>query len=215
MRQILITFCATILILGCSTNRAQFKGVPFEKHTTLNGTGFTQEKLDSLTSHIKNNLTTTGMLVLKDSKIIFEYGDVQDLSYLASCRKSVLSMLYGKYVENGTIDLNQTIGEIGIEEDNGLLEIEKTATVDHVGVALESSFQNAAGGIPQGEPQTQGDVGVREDCLRELLDSRCTKRCALQWRSQNCLRARAWNSPSPLNLVFVTASCFGSENGIF
>ena len=64
MRQILITFCATILILGCSTNRAQFKGVPFEKHTTLNGTGFTQEKLDSLTSHIKNNLTTTGMLVL-------------------------------------------------------------------------------------------------------------------------------------------------------
>ena len=64
-----------------------------------------------------------------------------------------------------------------------------------------------------GEPQTQGNVGVREDCLRELLDSRCTKRCALQWRCQNCLRARACNSPSPSNLVFVTASCFGSENG--
>jgi hypothetical protein len=66
-----------------------------------------------------------------------------------------------------------------------------------------------------GETQTQVGVGVREDCLRELLDSRCTKRCALQWRSQNCLRARAWNSSSPLNLVFVTASYFGSENGIF
>ena len=142
MRQILITFCTTILILGCSSNRTEFKGVPFEKHTTLNGTGFTQEKLDSLTSHIKNNLTTTGMLILKDSKIIFEYGDVQDLSYLASCRKSVLSILYGKYVNNETIDLYQTIGEIGIEEDNGLLEIEKSATVDHIinsrsGVFLE------------------------------------------------------------------------------
>jgi hypothetical protein len=66
-----------------------------------------------------------------------------------------------------------------------------------------------------GETQTQVEVGVREDCLQEFLDSRCTKRCALQWRSQNCLRARAWNLPSPLNHVFVTASCFGSENGIF
>ena len=26
---------------------------------------------------------------------------------------------------------------------------------------------------------------------------------------------KTWNSPSPLNLVFVTASCFGSENGNF
>ena len=72
------------------------------------------------------------MLVLKDGKILFEYGDIQDISYLASCRKSILSILYGKYVENGTIDLNQSIGEIGIEEDKGLLEIEKYATVDHI-----------------------------------------------------------------------------------
>jgi hypothetical protein len=66
-----------------------------------------------------------------------------------------------------------------------------------------------------GETQTQVGVGVRGDCLRELLDSRRTKRCALQWRSQSCLQARVWNSSSPSNLVFVTASCSGSENGIF
>jgi CubicO group peptidase (beta-lactamase class C family) len=142
LKQITIIISVLSISFGCATHNPQFEGMPFEKHTTLNGTGFTQEKLDSLTSHIKNNLTTTGMLVIKDSKIIFEYGDVQDGSYLASCRKSVLSMLYGKYVENGTIDLNQTIGQIGIEEDNGLLEIEKTATVDHIinsrsGVFLE------------------------------------------------------------------------------
>jgi hypothetical protein len=51
-----------------------------------------------------------------------------------------------------------------------------------------------------GETQTHVGVGVREGCLRELLDSRCTKRCALQWRSQNCLQARVRNSSSPLNL---------------
>jgi hypothetical protein len=38
-----------------------------------------------------------------------------------------------------------------------------------------------------GETQTQVDVGVREGCLRELLDVRCAKRRALQWRSQKLL----------------------------
>jgi hypothetical protein len=77
-----------------------------------------------------------------------------------------------------------------------------------------SAVMITSGWVP-GETQTQPKAGVREDFLRELLDSRCTKRCALQWRSQSCLQARVWNSSSPLNLVFVTASCFGSENGIF
>ncbi|MDO6749762.1 hypothetical protein, partial [Gilvimarinus sp. 1_MG-2023] len=84
-------------------------------------TSFTQQKLDSLTNYIKNNLETTGMLILKDGKKLYEYGDIKEVSYIASCRKSVLSILYGKYVKNGTINLNQTIGKIGIDEDNGLL----------------------------------------------------------------------------------------------
>ena len=57
------------------------------------------------------------MMIIKDGKILYEYGDIDEVSYIASCRKSVLSMLYGKYVENGTIDLNQTIGDMGIDED--------------------------------------------------------------------------------------------------
>lgn len=44
----------------------------------------------------------------------------------------MLSILFGKYIENGTINLDQTIGEIGLDEDNGLLDIEREATVDHL-----------------------------------------------------------------------------------
>jgi CubicO group peptidase (beta-lactamase class C family) len=117
---------------SCGMHEPLFKGTPFEKHESLDGTGFSQQRLDSLTDYIDSNLTTTGMIILKDGKVLFEYGDIQDLSYIASCRKSILSILYGKYVDNGTIDLNQTIGDIGIEEDKGLLEIEKTATVNHI-----------------------------------------------------------------------------------
>lgn len=133
-------------LVGCKTYKAQFKGLPFEKHTSLNGTGFTQQRLDSLTNYLENKLETTGMLILKDGKILFEYGDVTEVGYIASCRKSVLSMLYGKYIENGTIDLNQSIGEIGVEEAGGLLDLEKTATVDHIITARSGVFYTPANG---------------------------------------------------------------------
>ncbi|MEM7372374.1 MAG: serine hydrolase [Bacteroidota bacterium] len=135
MKKILLLKILTIVSISfhsCRMYLPQLEGLPFEQHTTLEGTGYTQEQVDSLSQYVRNNLTTTGMLVLQDGKVLWEYGDIQDLSYLASCRKSILSILYGKYVENGTIDLQQSIGEIGIEEDKGLLDIEKSATVDHI-----------------------------------------------------------------------------------
>ena len=131
LRKLLI-ITAIFLFIGFGICKAQPKGTPFESLTSLEGTGFTQARLDSLTNFLKNNLATTGMIILKNGKILYEYGDIKKVSYIASCRKSVAAILYGKYVENGTIDLNQTIGEIGIDEDKGLLPIEKTATVKDI-----------------------------------------------------------------------------------
>lgn len=117
---------------GCGEYKPEFEGVPFGKHTNLEGTGFNKQILDSLTSYIDNNLATTGMLIIKDGKILYEYGDIKEVSYIASCRKSVLSILYSKYVESGIIDLTETIGEFDIDEDNKLLPVEKTATIKDI-----------------------------------------------------------------------------------
>ena len=134
------------LLQACGTHKSDFKGIPFEKQTTLDQTGFTQQRLDSLTNYLKNNLETTGMLILKNGKTLYEYGNIEEVSYIASCRKSVLSMLYGKYVESEVIDLNQTIGEIGVDEDKGLLDIEKTATVEHIINSRSGVFYKPANG---------------------------------------------------------------------
>lgn len=144
MRKISVLILTIILFLGCRTHKSQFDGAPFEKHTTLKNTGFTQVKLDSLTSFLEHKLETTGMLILKDGKILYEYGDIEEVSYIASCRESVLSILYGKYVDNGTIDLDQTIGDIGIDEDKGLLDIEKSATVDNIITSRSGVFYEPA-----------------------------------------------------------------------
>ena len=73
---------------------------------------------------------TTSVMIVKGGKVAYTYGDVTEASYLASARKSVISMLYGAYVAKGVIKLDETLGQIGIDEKApGLTPEEKSATV--------------------------------------------------------------------------------------
>ena len=168
---IFIMVMVIALCQHCALHKPQFQGSSFDTHRSLEGTGFSQNLLDSLRNYIQNNLSTTGMMILQDGKVVFEYGDLEEVSYLASCRKSILTMLYGKYVENGTIDLNQTIGEIGIDDVDGLLDIEKTATVDHILTARSGVFhQPANGGYDEANVLTRGSVKPGEYFLYNNWD---------------------------------------------
>ncbi|MBC8755069.1 DUF2306 domain-containing protein [Kordia sp. YSTF-M3] len=125
---------------------ATYEGTAFEKAITIANSSFTKEKLNEIDTYLKEEVNTTSMVVLEHGKIVYEYGDISEISYNASVRKSILSMLYGKYVTNGTIDLNQTIGDMGIDEDDGLLPIEKQATIDHIITARSGVFHLPANG---------------------------------------------------------------------
>jgi CubicO group peptidase (beta-lactamase class C family) len=74
-------------------------------------------------------LDTTGLMVVKNGRVVYEHGDVKRLSYLASARKSVLSMLYGPYVASGRIRLDATLKDLGMSDVGGLLPIEERAKV--------------------------------------------------------------------------------------
>ena len=132
-----------ILALGCSRKGA-FDGVELDQYKTVELAGFDKNKLKALSQYIDDNARTTGLVVLYDGKLLYQYGDVKKVSYIASCRKSVLSMLYGKHIENGTINLNETIGNLGINEKDGLLPIEKQATVDHILTSRSGVFHEAS-----------------------------------------------------------------------
>ena len=107
-------------------------GGTWERFDSPEAAGFRSTGLDTLEQTLFTK-PTTSLLIITRGKIVYSYGDIGHVSYLASARKSVLSILYGKYVSNGTIDLNKTVGELGInEEGEGLLPIEKTATVRHL-----------------------------------------------------------------------------------
>lgn len=91
--------------------------------------GYNPKAKETISNFIKMKTNTTGLVVVVGGEIIYSYGNISELSYLASCRKSLLAMLYGKYVENKSVDLNKTIEALGFDDIGGLLPIEKTATV--------------------------------------------------------------------------------------
>ncbi len=90
--------------------------------------GYSDKKLDVL-RHWVSTQDTMSMMVVVQGRVIFAYGDVTHPSKVASVRKSVLSMLYGRYVENGTIDLDRTVKQLGLNDQQPFLPIEETATL--------------------------------------------------------------------------------------
>ena len=110
--------------------------------------------MNDLKRYVVDSLNTTGLLIIKSGKIILEYGDTKEISYLASARKSILSMMYGKYVIDGKIDLNSTLAELGIDDVNSLTENEKQATIDQIinarsGVYLPAANAGSGPNMPQ------------------------------------------------------------------
>ena len=102
-----------------------FPGNSWEICKDPSAQGWDTTKLRKLKQFIIDSANTTGMMVIHHGRVIFSYGDLKELSYIASCRKSVLSILYGPFVENGKINLNNTLEQLNIDDVNGLLPIEK------------------------------------------------------------------------------------------
>ena len=105
--------------------------------------GFSQTALETLPEYL-STLNTTGLMVVVDGKVLLHFGDLEELSYVASVRKSILAMLYGPYVVDGTIDLDRTLEELGMDDHGGLMEIERRATVRHLLTARSGVYHDAS-----------------------------------------------------------------------
>lgn len=102
-------------------------------------------------------LPTTAFLVLDQGRVVFDYGATTAPSYLASARKSVVSVLYGSAVADGIIRLGATLGELGIDDIGGLLPQERRATVRDLLTSSSGVYHPAATGLgPEEHPPARG-----------------------------------------------------------
>jgi CubicO group peptidase (beta-lactamase class C family) len=91
-----------------------------------------------------STLSTTGMMAVVGGRVLFEYGDLEKVSYLASVRKSLLSMLIGIYAERKKIDLNKTLADLQIDDIQGLTAEEKKATIRDLLTARSGIYHPAS-----------------------------------------------------------------------
>lgn len=120
-----------------------FPGKEWERIEKPESVGYSSARLQALRGWLQS-LDTTAMLASVGGRSLFEYGDLTHQSYLASVRKSVLAILYGKYVDNGTIQLNKTLRELEFTDAGGLQPRELEATVEHLITARSGIYHLAS-----------------------------------------------------------------------
>src|SRR5688572_12868311 len=105
--------------------------------------GWTRSGLDSVRA-VLSTKETTGFVAIVGGRKLMTYGNIDTVTYLASVRKSVLSMLFGNYVRNGAIDLNKSLADLGMDDVGGLTDQEKQATVKDLITARSGVFHQAS-----------------------------------------------------------------------
>jgi len=100
----------------------------------------------SITTYIESNTYFDACIALKSDELFYNYGDTNIPYNCASVRKSIFSALYGIAIEKGIIDIDQTLGELGIDDNrNPLTQTEKSATVKHLLQARSGIYLPAIG----------------------------------------------------------------------
>jgi CubicO group peptidase (beta-lactamase class C family) len=107
---------------------ALFPDKEWLRYESPSAAGFCAGGLDSVTARAKG-LSTTAMVAVVGGKIVYEYGDLSRVSYLASVRKSILAMLFGNYVKSGAIRIDRPLADLGIDDIQSLSPLERSATV--------------------------------------------------------------------------------------
>jgi CubicO group peptidase (beta-lactamase class C family) len=133
------------LILLSGIASAQFptaKSWEFAEHPLQKGCN--QGQLDQLHKFIHDSTQMTSFMIVQHGKIVFDYGDLEENSYIASCRKSILAMIYGAHIRSGEINLDKTLKDLGIDDIGGLLPVEKEATVRDIISARSGVFHEAS-----------------------------------------------------------------------
>jgi len=91
-----------------------------------------------------NEMNTSSFMVIYRGKVLVAWGDVSRRYMAHSIRKSFMSAMYGIYVDRGEIDLAKTLGDLGIDDIQGLTPHEKKATVLNLITARSGVYHPAA-----------------------------------------------------------------------
>lgn len=105
--------------------------------------GWSVQKLNDARNYAED-IKSDAVMVIDDGRLIAAWGDTDKKYYVASVRKSYLSVLYGFYVGQ-SISLSATLADYGINDKNPPLnEAELTATVKDLLTSSSGVYHKSA-----------------------------------------------------------------------
>jgi CubicO group peptidase (beta-lactamase class C family) len=117
-----------LLFPGAVHAEEHFPGLRWE-HVSAETAGWSQRKLDEA-GEWSRQIGSTAMMIVQHGLVVAEWDDTAEKAALASVRKSLLSALIGIAVARHQINLDATLGSLGIDDNAPSLSAEeKTATV--------------------------------------------------------------------------------------
>ncbi len=144
--KIAVLLLVSFLLLNCAGEAQIYPDKNWATHQNPAEAGWSDADRRAFTRYIIDSTQITGLVIVHQGEVVLDFGDVEENSYIASCRKSVLAMLYGKYVKNGQIDLDKSLSSLGVEDHSPLLEIEQSATIKDIISARSGVFLPGSNG---------------------------------------------------------------------
>jgi CubicO group peptidase (beta-lactamase class C family) len=140
-----LIFCATLFgsMQAFADSGSVTPGQHWSKVPAADAAGWSDEKLTSADDYA-HQISTQSYLIVQHGKIVHSYGDIAKATEIYSMRKSILSILIGKYVDAGKINLDQTLAQLHINDKGGLSEKELQATVRQLMEARSGVYHPAA-----------------------------------------------------------------------
>jgi CubicO group peptidase (beta-lactamase class C family) len=105
--------------------------------------GWSSQKL-AIARVFSEGLGSDSVMIVQGGVVVDAWGDPTRKVWTASMRKSLLSALIGRAVADGTIQLDETLGQLGIDDDPPLTAEEKEATVRDLLRARSGVYLNSA-----------------------------------------------------------------------
>ncbi len=151
---VLVFFGAPVR-LGPAEAEDRFPGAEWER-AALAESGWSEAGLAQARA-FSDQLRSSAVMIVQHGKVVTEWGDTTKRMELASIRKSLLNALVGIAVSQHLINLDSTLGELGIDDNQPVLtEVEKGATVRQLlqtrsGVYHRTLYETA--GMAKARPQ--------------------------------------------------------------
>jgi hypothetical protein len=146
---IMVGLVCVAMFNGCSDGPTKSEPDNNElEYVTPEDVGYSSEKLAEVEELVAQS-GYAAMMALHDGKVFFSWGEVSRNYWCHSIRKPLLGALYGIYVDQGNIDLEATLEELGIDDiPPSLTPGEKLAKVSDLLKSRSGVYHKAAAELP-------------------------------------------------------------------